>query len=94
MLEPYRPVFIGLTLLFLVLAFRESCCFLVLAFSECCCFPVLAFSEIYLVPRACTPENACAEPRVVRRQRLTFRTVTALLAALLLVPVVDPMFYR
>jgi mercuric ion transport protein len=46
-LEPYRPIFIGLTLLFLGLAFRK----------------------LYLVPRACTPENDCAEPRVIRRQR-------------------------
>jgi mercuric ion transport protein len=71
-LEPYRPIFIGLTLLFLGLAFRK----------------------LYLVPRACTPENTCAEPRVIRRQRLTFWTVAALLLCLLLVPVVVPLFYR
>lgn len=71
-LEPYRPIFIGLTLLFLGLAFRK----------------------LYLVPRVCTPENACAEPRVIRHQRLTFWTVAALLLCLLLVPVVVPLFYR
>jgi mercuric ion transport protein len=71
-LEPYRPVFIGLTLLFLALAFRR----------------------LYLVPRTCAPENSCAEPRVIRRQRLTFWTVTALLLCLLMVPVVVPLFYR
>jgi mercuric ion transport protein len=71
-LEPYRPIFIGLTLLFLGLAFRK----------------------LYLLPRACTPENACAEPRVIRRQRLAFWTVATLLLCLLLVPVVVPLFYR
>lgn len=71
-LEPYRPVFIGLTLLFLGLAFRK----------------------LYLMPHACTPENACADRRVIRRQRLTFWTVAALVLCLLLVPVVVPLFYR
>lgn len=71
-LEPYRPIFIGLTLLFLGFAFRK----------------------LYLVPRNCDPENSCAEPRVIRRQRLTFWTVTALLMCLLMVPVVVPLFYR
>jgi mercuric ion transport protein len=71
-LEPYRPIFIGLTVLFLGLAFRK----------------------LYLVPGACTSGNDCAEPRVIRRQRLTFWTVAALLLGLLLVPVVVPLFYR
>ena len=70
-LEPYRPIFIGLTLLFLGLAFRK----------------------LYLVPRVCSPENTCAEPRVLRRQRMTFWTVAALLLGLLLVPVLVPLFY-
>ena len=46
------------------------------------------------LPRACAPENVCAEPRVIRRQRLTFWTVAALLLGLLLVPVVVPLFYQ
>lgn len=71
-LEPYRPIFIGLTLLFLGLAFRK----------------------LYLVPPACTAENSCAESRVIRHQRMTFWTVTALLLCLLMVPVVVPLFYR
>src|SRR5579859_4766625 len=54
-LEPYRPIFIGLTVLFLSLAFRK----------------------LYLLPRACGPKNACAEPRVIKRQRLTFWTIAA-----------------
>jgi mercuric ion transport protein len=71
-LEPYRPLFIGLTLLFLGLAFRK----------------------LYLVPRTCAPGTACDEPRVIRRQRLTFWAVAVLLLVLLLVPVVVPLFYR
>src|SRR5947207_13575520 len=68
-LEPYRPLFIGLTLLFLGLAFRK----------------------LYLVPRICAPGTACDEPRVIRRQRLTFWAVAAMLLVLLLVPVVVPL---
>ena len=71
-LEPYRPIFIGLTLLFLSLSFRQ----------------------LYVVPRACAPDKACVDLRVVRRQRLTFWPVTALLFCLLLVPEVVPLFYR
>lgn len=70
-LEPYRPIFIGLTLLFLGVAFRK----------------------LYPARRVCTPENSCAEPRVIRRQRLTFWVVAALLLGLLLAPVVIPLFY-
>lgn len=71
-LEPARPFFIGLTLLFLGLAFRK----------------------LYLVPRTCAPGTSCDEPGVIRRQRLTFWLVAVLLLALLLVPVVVPLFYR
>ena len=71
-LEPYRPLFIGLTFLFLFLAFRK----------------------LYVVPRACPPDAACADLRVIRRQRLTFWSVSTLLLCLLLVPVVVPLLYR
>ncbi|CAJ0697010.1 MULTISPECIES: mercuric transporter MerT family protein [Ralstonia] len=70
-MDPYRPVFIGLTLLFLGLAFRK----------------------LYLVPRACTPGTACAEPRTLERQRLVFWVVAALLLGLLAVPWLAPLFY-
>ena len=71
-LEPYRPFFIGLTLLFLGFAFRK----------------------LYLVPQSCAPGTSCAEPRVVKRQRLTFWLVAVLLLGLLMVPQIVPMFYR
>ncbi|MCP1175847.1 mercury transporter MerT (plasmid) [Ralstonia solanacearum] len=70
-MEPYRPVFIGLTLLFLGLAFRK----------------------LYLVPRACTPGTPCAEPRTLKRQRLVFWIVAAVLLGLLAAPWLASLFY-
>ncbi|WP_035514137.1 mercuric transporter MerT family protein [Paraburkholderia nodosa] len=70
-MEPYRPFFIGLTLLFLGLAFRR----------------------LYLMPKVCTPGTPCSDPRTIRRQRLTFWIVAALLLALLAVPRMAPLFY-
>ena len=70
-MEPYRPMFIGLTLLFLGLAFRK----------------------LYLVPQACAPGTRCADPRTIKRQRLTFWIVAVLLLGLLAVPSLAPLFY-
>lgn len=70
-MEPYRPIFIGLTLLFLGLAFRK----------------------LYLVPQVCAPGTLCADSRTIKRQRLTFWIVAALLFGLLAVPSLAPLFY-
>jgi mercuric ion transport protein len=70
-MAPYRPIFIGLTLLFLGLAFHK----------------------LYLVPQVCTPGTPCADPRTVKRQRLTFWLVAVLLLFLLAVPSLAPLFY-
>lgn len=70
-MEPYRPIFMGLTLLFLGLSFRQ----------------------LYLVPQVCTPDTPCADPRTLKRQRLTFWIVAALLFGLLAVPWFAPLFY-
>jgi len=70
-LEPYRPIFIGLTLLFLGLAFRQ----------------------LYVTAPVCVPGTACADPRVLARQRTVFWVVVVLLGALLAVPWLAPMFY-
>jgi mercuric ion transport protein len=70
-LEPYRPIFIGLTLLFLGLAFRQ----------------------LYVTAPACTPGAACADPKVLARQRTVFWVVVVLLAALLATPWLAPLFY-
>ena len=70
-LEPYRPIFVGLTLLFLGLAFRR----------------------LYLRPQVCAPGTPCADPRTIKRQRVTFWTVGTLLLGLLAVPWAAPLFY-
>lgn len=70
-MEPYRPIFIGLTLLFLGLAWRR----------------------LYQMPRACDPKTPCANPRTIRRQRLTFWIISVLLLGLLAVPSLAPLFY-
>ena len=70
-LEPYRPISIGLTLLFLGLAFRR----------------------LYLMPQVCAPGESCADPQVVRRQRLIFWWVALVLVGLLAVPVVAPLLF-
>jgi mercuric ion transport protein len=70
-LEPYRPLFVGFTLLFLGLAFRR----------------------LYLVPQVCMPGALCADPRAVRRQRLTFWITAVPLLGLLTVPWLAPLFY-
>ena len=63
-LEPYRPVFIGVMLVFMSLAFRQ----------------------LYIVPARCAPGEACANPRLQRRQRQIFWVVVFGLAALIAFP--------
>ncbi len=71
-LEPYRPIFVGITLVFLFLAFRK----------------------LYLVPRRCAPDAACAIPATLRNQRIIFWIVTVLLVALLTFPYYGTMFFE
>jgi mercuric ion transport protein len=70
-MEPFRPYLIGLTLLFLGLAFRK----------------------LYLVPQPCAPGAICSNPATLKRQRITFWIVAAVLLALLAVPWFAPLFY-
>ena len=70
-LEPYRPILIGLTLLFLG----------------------FAFYRLYLTRPACSPESACANPRILKRQRVAFWIVAVLVLGLIAVPWVAPLFY-
>ena len=63
-LEPYRPIFIGVMLIFMGLAFRQ----------------------LYIVPARCAPDEACANPRLQRRQRQIFWVVVVVLAALTAFP--------
>jgi len=50
----------------------------------------LAFRRLYLQPQVCEPGAACAEPIVLKRQRLTFWVVALALLALLSVPWLAP----
>lgn len=71
-LEPYRPIFIGITLIFLFLAFRK----------------------LYLLPRQCDPEAACAAPATLRNQRIIFWVVSVLLVALITFPYYGLVFFE
>jgi len=68
-LEPYRPIFIGVMLAFIGLAFRR----------------------LYIVPARCAPGEACANPRLQRRQRQIFWVVVVGLAALIAFPWYAPL---
>lgn len=70
-LEPYRPIFIGITAIFMGLAFRQ----------------------LYVVPARCAPEEACANPRLQRRQRQIFWIVVAVLGALIAFPWYAPLLF-
>jgi mercuric ion transport protein len=70
-MEPYRPIFVVLTLVFLALAFRK----------------------LYARPSVCDLKTPCADPKVIRRQRLAFWIVTIALLALLAIPRLAPLFY-
>lgn len=52
----------------------------------------LAFRRLYLQPQVCEPNAACAQPAVLKRQRLIFWVVAGLLLALLSVPWVASFF--
>jgi mercuric ion transport protein len=52
----------------------------------------LAFRRLYLQPPVCAPGTACAEPLVLKRQRLIFWVVAMALLALLSVPWLAPLF--
>lgn len=71
-LEPYRPIFIGITLLFLFLAFRK----------------------LYIIPRQCAPDDACAVPSILRNQRIIFWIVSVLLIALVTFPYYGIVFFE
>jgi mercuric ion transport protein len=63
-LEPYRPVFIGVMLVFLGLAFRQ----------------------LYIVPARCSQGEACANPRLQRRQWQVVWTVVVGFTTLIAFP--------
>lgn len=56
-------------------------------------FMVLAFRQLYIVPARCAPEEACANPRLQKRQRQIFWVVAVGLAALIAFPWVAPYLF-
>ncbi|MBL8524986.1 MAG: mercury transporter MerT [Betaproteobacteria bacterium] len=63
--------------------------FAVVAFA-CVAF---AFHQLYIAPRRCAPDEACAVPAVLQRQRIVFWLVVAVIVSLLAFPLVAPFFY-
>jgi mercuric ion transport protein len=51
-----------------------------------------AFWRLYVSPRRCAPDEVCAAPAVLRRQRIVFWIVAGLAAAMLLFPFFVPLF--
>jgi mercuric ion transport protein len=49
-----------------------------------------AFWRLYVTPRRCAPEVACASPKVLRRQRIAFWATLVLAKALILFPLYAP----
>jgi len=56
-------------------------------------FLALAFRRLYLQPQVCEPGTACADPLVLKRQRLIFWAVSLALLALLSVPWLAPLVF-
>jgi mercuric ion transport protein len=54
-------------------------------------FMGLAFRQLYIVPARCAPGEACANPRLQRRQRRIFWVVVVGLAALIAFPWYAPL---
>ena len=52
-----------------------------------------AFHRLYIKARQCTPDEACATPAVLKRQRIVFWVVVALIAAMFSFPLFAPLFY-
>ena len=49
-----------------------------------------AFWRLYITPRRCAPEVACASPRVLRRQRIAFWVTLVFAKAMILFPLYGP----
>ena len=56
-------------------------------------FMGIAFHRLYVRPRRCAPGDACEVPRVLRRQRLAFWTVLALILLMAAFPYFASYFY-
>jgi mercuric ion transport protein len=70
-LTPLQPVFVGLTLLFLGLAFHR----------------------LYVQPRSCANGETCEVPQVLRRRRIAFWIVLAVIATMTAFPLFSEYLY-
>ena len=52
-----------------------------------------AFYRLYIQSRQCAPDEACALPAVVKRQRIVFWLVVAIIAAMFAFPLYASLFY-
>lgn len=57
-------------------------------------FLFLAFRKLYINPAKCNPNDSCALPHVLRKQRTIFWIVTVVLIALLAFPYYGIMFFE
>lgn len=53
----------------------------------------LAFYRLYIAPRRCAPDEICAAPAVLRRQRIVFCLIVTLIIVLFSFPLFAPLFY-
>jgi mercuric ion transport protein len=56
-------------------------------------FVGFAFHQLYIRPRQCAPGEVCEAPHVLKRQRVAFWIVVALIVAMTLVPFFAPLLY-
>ncbi len=52
-----------------------------------------AFYRLYIQPRLCAPGDVCALPAVLRRQRILFWLVVAIVSAMFAFPLYAPLLY-
>ena len=52
-----------------------------------------AFHRLYIQPRRCAPDEVCAVPAVLKRQRIVFWLVVLVVAAMFAFPLYAPLFY-
>ena len=50
-----------------------------------------AFYRLYIQPRRCAPDDVCAIPAVLKRQRIVFWLVVAIIAAMFAFPLYAPL---
>ena len=56
-------------------------------------FVGFAFHRLYIQPRRCAPGDVCAVPNVLKRQRIVFWVVVAIIAAMFAFPLYASFFY-